>query len=99
MTGSKEQFIYFFDFEVLKLVGFIELPEGVEPSALTFINGFGILVVAGNDARIYLVHFSYKELKINFQLINYIDLEPARRQVFEIELTNYLADCADMEDL
>jgi hypothetical protein len=52
-----------YDYELMKLVGVILLPEGNEPTAFQFINGFGLLLIAANNGKIYFVHIKQNDTK------------------------------------
>ena len=45
----------------MRLIGCIELEEGSEPTGVCFINGFNILIVATNTAKIFFFHFELLE--------------------------------------
>jgi hypothetical protein len=43
------------DYEYAKILFFINLPQGTEPTAMTFLNGFSILVIAAGNGEVYFV--------------------------------------------
>jgi WD40 repeat protein len=75
VTGSNENRVYLYDYELLKVVGCVQLPEGNEPTAIQFLNGFGLLMIACNDGRIYFIKIVYNETKIQYQLHSVLHLE------------------------
>ncbi|EGR31827.1 hypothetical protein IMG5_101410 [Ichthyophthirius multifiliis] len=62
--------IYIFNYEYCKLVSCIQV-EG-SPSSLQFINRFEILIISTSNGKIYLLKFEQNELKIQFQLLDYL---------------------------
>lgn len=44
--GSTNNEVYVWDYEYAKILFSIFLPENIEPTAMTFLNGFSILVIA-----------------------------------------------------
>ena len=75
ITISNNKSIYLWDYEYCRLLGSIDLDEGIEPTNVCFINGYGILLISTTNCRIFLVHFEMKEQNINFKLIGSINLE------------------------
>ena len=74
MTGSNDHRIYIFDYEVCKLLGCIALKPGVEPSVISFINGYKILIIGSNDGYVYFIHFEITEMKISHKIIAEINI-------------------------
>jgi hypothetical protein len=62
------------DYEFLKLISCIKFSRNVEPTALTIINGYQILVTAATDNMVYIQQFRRKELNIEFTLIGKIEI-------------------------
>lgn len=58
----------------MKLVGCIEIDNGTEPMAFSFVNGYHLLLIATTAAQIYLLRFNVKELKATFELLSFIDI-------------------------
>ena len=61
------------DYEYFKPLGCIELPKNVEPTALGFVNGLNILIIAGNNGKIYFVlikikDFSHSDIILLFEM-------------------------------
>lgn len=57
VTASNTNQIYTWDYEFGKLLAILELEEGIEPTALSFMDGYNILLVAANDGKLYMIHF------------------------------------------
>lgn len=53
--GSTCNEVYVWDYEYARILFSIHLPEGVEPTAMTFLNGFSILVIAACNGQVYFV--------------------------------------------
>jgi len=66
----------------VRLIGCIDLPNNVEPSCLSFINGFKLLMVGSNDGKIYFIHLFTSELKIIYNILCVIDLLPKNRYYY-----------------
>lgn len=75
ITTSNSNDIYFWDYEFVKLVGAISINgTNIEPTSVTVINGISLLLICTNDAEIFIVKFEYKEMRLTFEVIGYIDL-------------------------
>ena len=53
--------VYLWDYEYCRPISCISIPSNVEPTALSFINGFNLLVIAANNGKLYLVSFKVKD--------------------------------------
>jgi hypothetical protein len=53
--GSTTNEVYIWDYEYAKILFSIILPENVEPTAMAFLNGFSILVIAATSGEVYFV--------------------------------------------
>ena len=53
--GSTTNEVYVWDYEYAKILFSIFLPETIEPTAMTFLNGFSILVIAASNGEVYFV--------------------------------------------
>jgi hypothetical protein len=53
--GSITNEVYVWDYEYAKILFSIFLPETIEPTAMTFLNGFSILVIAASNGEVYFV--------------------------------------------
>lgn len=72
---SNTKTIYLWDYEYCRLLGSIELEEGMEPTNVAFINGYGVLVISTTNCMILFVHFEIKEQNIEFKVIATINLK------------------------
>ena len=61
VTTSSCNKIYIWDYELAKLLTCLELEEGLEPTALAFINGYSILLLAANNGKLYFIQFKDEE--------------------------------------
>jgi hypothetical protein len=43
------------DYEYAKIIFSIFLPEKIEPTAMTFLNGFSILIIAASNGEVYFI--------------------------------------------
>ena len=75
VIGSNNRDIYIWDYEYCKLLGFLELDEGYEPTSLTFINGYSLLLVGASNNKIYFIQIVRKEQIAEFLLLGVINLE------------------------
>lgn len=48
-VGSTFSDIYVWDYEYAQILFHIVLPNGIEPSAMTFLNGYSILIIAAGN--------------------------------------------------
>ncbi|KAL4438771.1 hypothetical protein ABPG74_013444 [Tetrahymena malaccensis] len=83
-TQNLEQ-IFIYDYEYGRLLNYIEFKKKTEPTALSVIQGYPILIVATSENKIYLIHFQKKENKVKFDLLG----------VINIEASEYIFDQAD----
>ena len=75
VTSTNSNSIYIWDYEFCKLISCLELESGLEPTAFAFINGYSILIIAANDAKLYVVHFKQMDAqKYSFETITVIHL-------------------------
>ncbi|KAL4464437.1 hypothetical protein ABPG72_021771 [Tetrahymena utriculariae] len=79
-TQNLEQ-IFIYDYEYGRLLNFIEFKKKTEPTALSVIQGYPILIVATSENKIYLIHFQKKENKVKFDLLGVINIEVSE-QIF-----------------
>ena len=53
--GSNSNYVYIWDYEYAKILFEIQLPkETIEPTALSFINGQGLLIITATDGKLYI---------------------------------------------
>ena len=75
VTISNNKSIYIWDYEYCKLLGSIDLDEGIEPTNICFINGYSILCISATNCKVFIVKFEMKEQNIEFKLLGSINLE------------------------
>jgi len=80
VMGSNTKDIYIWDYEYCKLLGFLELEEGYEPTSLVFINGYSILLIGASNNKIYIVQIIRKDQNTDFQLFGVINLEDTKEK-------------------
>ena len=80
VLGSNTKNIYVWDYEYCKLLGFLELGDGYEPTSFAFINGYSILLIGASDNRIYIVQIIRKDQNTEFQLFGVIKLEDTKEK-------------------
>lgn len=74
-TASASNLVYIWDYEYFKLLGCVELPNSIEPTAISFINGYSIIVISCNNAKIYFIYMLIKNITTcEFTLIGVINL-------------------------
>ena len=54
VTTSNTNLVYLWDYEYFKLIKCIELSKNEEPTSLSFINGYAILLIGTNKNKIYI---------------------------------------------
>lgn len=72
-TNSNQVFIW--DYEYFRFLGIIQVEEDSEPTLISFINGYSIIIVGTNKNMIYLIYFECKDMNIKFKLIGKIVLD------------------------
>lgn len=72
---SNNKTIYLWDYEYCRILGAIELDDGIEPTNVAFINGYGVLLISTTNSRIFIVHFENKDQNLTFKLLSVINLE------------------------
>ncbi|KAL4446069.1 hypothetical protein ABPG74_021608 [Tetrahymena malaccensis] len=83
-TGSDSNEIFIYDYEYLKCIGTIILPNNSTPTQIHLINGFSILAISTIDSFIYLIHLQSNEnYNLNFKLLQIIDLQYPQRNTYE----------------
>lgn len=63
VTGSSGKEIFIWDYEFVKLIAQIEIDNGTEPTSITIVNGYRILIITTNSGMIYFIKFNIKEFK------------------------------------
>lgn len=73
ITGSYDRRVIFYNYEFCRLIGKVELDSGLYPTAIEFINGFGLVLIATSDYKLFLVDFfsSSEMSNIRLRLIGY----------------------------
>jgi len=61
LISSNNNEIYLWDYEYFRVLGVILVEEDSEPTVLTFINGYSLILVGTNRNQIYLINFSIKD--------------------------------------
>ncbi|KAL4492632.1 hypothetical protein ABPG72_007745 [Tetrahymena utriculariae] len=83
-TGSDSNEIFIYDYEYLKCIGTIILPNNSTPTQIHLINGFSVLAIATIDCFIYLIHIQSNEnYNLSFKLLQIIDLQYPQRNTYE----------------
>ncbi|EAS04189.2 WD40 domain protein, putative (macronuclear) [Tetrahymena thermophila SB210] len=83
-TGSDSNEIFIYDYEYLKCIGTVILPNNQTPTQIHLINGFSILSVSTTDSFIYLIHIQSNEnYNLKFKLLQIIDLQYPQRNTCE----------------
>lgn len=72
---SNNKTIYLWDYEYCRIISSIELEEGVEPTNVVFINGYGVMLISATNCKVYIVHFETKDQSMDFRLLSIINLE------------------------
>lgn len=54
----------------------------MEPSCVSIINGYRILIIGGNDAKIYIIYFTINEIKITNRILAVLDTDSKNRDKF-----------------
>ena len=54
-VGSNDSSIYIWDYEYARIVGEVKLPSGVEPTCLTFLPGYSILLIGTTTCHLYAI--------------------------------------------
>jgi WD40 repeat protein len=71
--GSNSKSVYIWDYEYSKLLMEITLPldedPNIEPTSLSFINGYSILVIGTSDGTVYFLKLSKGEQGYQIQTI------------------------------
>ena len=77
VTCTNSNKIYIWDYEFAKLKACLYLNKSVEPTALTFINGYSFLLIAINTGKLLIVHFKEVagENKTQFKIIAVVNLK------------------------
>lgn len=75
VTVSDSRYLYFWDYEYCKLIGVLLLPENCEPTAVSFINGYAVFVLATSNCSIFFLKFEMKEQNIDFTTIAFIEID------------------------
>ena len=75
VTTSNSNLVYLWDYEYFKLIKCLELQKNEEPTCISFINGYAILLIGTNNNKIYLQHFEFRDQNITLKLICIIDIE------------------------
>ena len=91
VIGSNTRDIYIWDYEYCKLLGSFELEEGFEPTSLTFINGYSLLLIGASNNKIYIIQISRKEQNADFQLLAVINLDENQESI-DKKTTNFQAN-------
>jgi hypothetical protein len=64
ISNNTNPHIYLYNYEYCKLMSSIKV-KGT-PSALYFINGFEILLVANTCGKVFIIKFEKKDMKITY---------------------------------
>ena len=75
VTVSDSRYLYFWDYEYCKLIGVALLPENCEPTAVSFINGYAVFIVATSNCSIFFLEFEMKDQNIHFNTIAFIEID------------------------
>lgn len=73
VTAANINFVYFYDYEFIRLLGRIQLDDIEDPTCMAFINGYAILMIGTNQGNFYFIHFKKYGQKLEFQLIGLIN--------------------------
>lgn len=68
ITGSYDRRVIFYNYEFCRLIGKVEFDSGVFPTAVEFINGFGLVLIATSDQKLYLVDYQTSSEMSNIRL-------------------------------
>lgn len=63
-----------YDYEHSRLLNYIEFDTHVEPTAISTLLGYPILIIATSDNLMYIVHFVKKESIVEFQLLGIVNI-------------------------
>jgi len=75
VTATNNNSFYIWDYEQAKLLAHVKTKEGSEPTCVSFIQGYGVIVIADSYGKIHFVHVIRKgNINIALRKIGEIDI-------------------------